>query len=132
MSTHPPSFRCPNCRTEIALSPVANPRSPRRWWWRPGLLFAVLLVIGVVVLTYRYRGQATSLLLLANNLTGSTGLSIVAFAVVALLALGVVGWFMLPFLLMWAYLDLRRRLGRSPVGPQGDRIDTSSITSPPH
>lgn len=119
MSESPSRLRCPNCRTEVLL-PAGVASCPGRRRWRVGLIVLGVLLIGCLAIGYRYRGQFTTILLLTNEVTGSTPLSVAALGVAALAGLCLVGWCLLPLFLAWAYFDFRRRLGVALPGPCAD------------
>ena len=101
-------MRCPNCQTEISLPPAGPARScwRRRGW---GLAVVAVLLLGLAAAGYRYRGQVITVVDLANEVTGSTSLSVAGLALAAFVAVSVVAWLLVPFLLLGAGLDLRRR-----------------------
>ena len=85
MSTNSRRVRCPYCQAELP-SPAAEPSGPARRRWPVGLaVLGVLLIVGLV-LGYRYRGQFTTILPLANEVTGSSALSMAALGAGALAA----------------------------------------------
>lgn len=103
--------RCPRCQAEI-LVPPSGSAATRHRRGSVGFLILGVLLLGCLLLAYRYKGQIVTVLDLANEATGSTTLSIAALGLAALLAACLAGWLLLPFLITWAYLDLRRRLPR--------------------
>ncbi|MBL9129188.1 MAG: hypothetical protein JNL97_16180 [Verrucomicrobiales bacterium] len=105
-----PPARCPHCHAELTAAALARGPSRKRRWLR-GLLVVGVVLVGVLLLAYRYKGQIVTVLDLVNDETGSTSLSVAALALAASILAGLAGWFLLPFFLAWAYLDLRRRLG---------------------
>ena len=105
-------FHCPMCRTELSL-PAASPALGQGRRWRVGLVLLGIVLFGLLLFAYRTQGQILTILDLANEVTGSMALSVAALVLAALGAGCLAGWLLLPFLLAWAYLDLRRRLGGS-------------------
>ena len=94
------------------------------------IVLGVVLVVCVAV-AYRYRGQFTTVLLLANEVTGSTTLSVAVLGVAGVAGLCLVGWCLLPFFLAWAYFDFRRRLGAAPPGVGADSPPLPPPSQPP-
>ncbi len=114
MSAKVHRVRCPRCQTEHPLPDELLSRAGNRRW-PVGLVVAGVVVIGILALAWRYQGQWITLLDLANEATGSTALSLLALGLALFAAACAAGWLLLPFLLAWAYLDLRRRLGPAGV-----------------
>lgn len=121
MTRNPHPLRCPHCHAEF-FDPSEVSGAGRWRRWRGGLLVGALVLLGILLAAYRYQGQLVTLLDLANDATGSTTLSLTALALILLVVAGLAAWFLLPFLLAWAYLDLRRRLRPTPgtPAPQAD------------
>lgn len=110
MTANDPRFRCPKCQTEFSVDAPAVTRShPPRWL--TGLLLFGFFLVAVGIAAYRYKGYLITGWNLINDATDSPTLSAIALAVAALGALCAAGWLFLPFFLMGAYWDLRRRLG---------------------
>ena len=129
MTSNSPSGRCPHCHAEIPPTDGNARRTASNKRLRIGLVVLAVLLLAFLVLTYRYRGQLITILQLANEATGSTALSLLAFGFVAAGALCLVAWALLPFLLAWAWLDLRCQLrSRSWVRTPGPRGPDSSGT----
>jgi hypothetical protein len=129
MSANSSRVRCPYCQAELP-SPAGQPSRPARRRWPVGLVVLGVLLVGCLVLGYRYRGQFTTILLLANELTGSSALSVALLGAGALAAVCLAGWLLLPWFLAWAYLDLRRRLP-APLPDRPCDAARSSGPSPP-
>lgn len=110
MSSNSHRIQCPSCRTEFSHPVETSSRRGRRRWYL-GWIVLGLVMLAVGVVGYRYKGQILTVIDLANEITGSTTLSLAAMALTGFVGLCVVGWLVLPLLAAWAYLDLCRRLG---------------------
>lgn len=114
MPGNPHTVRCPTCQSEVQIPSTApQPPGTRRRLVVP--MLAGTLLVAILLLAYRYSGHLTTLLLLANEATGSTTLSLAALGLMLLGAVCLAGWLLLPFLLAWVYWDLRRHLRSSPL-----------------
>lgn len=111
MSANSHRVHCPNCSAELSLPAEASAGRGRRrryfGWLVLGLGLIALLLVG-----YRYKGQIITVIDLANEVTGSTKLSVVALALTGFVGACLAGWLVFPFFAAWAYLDFRRRPGR--------------------
>lgn len=136
MSGNSQRFHCPHCQAELSLPAGATAGTGKRRW-RVRLAIVGVFLLGCVWLAYRYKGQFITVLDLTTEVTGSSALSLAALVLAAFAALSVAGWLLLPFLLVWACLGLRRRLGSPPPcqilasAPRSDPVTPSTPPSAP-
>lgn len=127
-----PTLRCPRCRAELGSRPsgISAGVGRRR---RVTLAIVGFLLVAFVVLAYRYKGQVITVYDLANEATGSSTLTVAALALGGVAAVCLLGWLMLPFLFLCAWLDLRRRLGCDGrcAGPCWETVATADANPDP-
>lgn len=122
MSAETHRVHCPHCNAEVSVPAESSAGRARRRWYL-GWLFLGLVLLAIVLVGYRYKGQIVTVIDLTNEVTGSTSLSVAALGLAAFVGACLVGWLVLPYFAAWAYLDHRCRSGPSPRLCQNQRSD---------